>query len=133
MSAYVHFSAQKQVKIKKKVIMFAYVHISTQKQVKAKKKGHHVHISAPKQVKTKKRSSMSAESQMFNFLPINKREDQKKGHHVRRPLFAQKLSIIFRGRMICLVFTVRNAKKEDLWPFFDVLQKERMVILTKIN
>ena len=80
MSANVHFSAQK-TKTKKKVNTSAYVYFS-----------------APKQVKT-----------------------EKKGHHVPRPKFALKLSKIFRGRIILHVFTVHNAKKEDVWPFLGVL------------
>ena len=63
MSADVHFSAQKQVKTKKKkVIMSAEVHFCAQKQIKT---------------------------------PIS-----QKSHYVSRPLFALKLSKIFRGRMI---------------------------------
>ena len=41
MSADVHFSAQKQVKIKKKVISLQMSIFSAQKQVKTKK-GHHI-------------------------------------------------------------------------------------------
>ena len=49
------------------------------------------------------------------FCPKTSENQKKiKGHHVRRPLFALKLSKIFRGRMILHVFTVHNAKKEDI-------------------
>ena len=70
-----------------------------------------VHFSAQKQVKTQKKRSSSPQMSIF---PLKTSADQKKGHHVRRPQFALKISKIFRERMIQHVFTVHNAEKEDI-------------------
>ena len=68
----------------KKVISSADVHFSAQKLVKTKKKiitSTDVYFSAQKLVKTKKRSSR----RQMSIFPPKTSEDQKKGHHIRRP------------------------------------------------
>ena len=76
MSVDVHFSAQKQVKIKNQkggVIMSADVHFPAQKQVETKKKGHHVRkcpFFCPKIIEDQKKTSSCP--QMSIFLPKNK-------------------------------------------------------------
>ena len=83
-------------------------------------------IFRPKSSKEQKKSKSSrpADAQFSTQNQVK----NKKGHHVRRcPIFRPKSSglkskkkssrtqvVVFRVRMICHVFTVHNAKKEDI-------------------